>query len=69
MNYYAQYPLVNEESHCTASFCGLWLFFEFVPKMSWAKASAEAELVGLTEREAARGALCDKAFQFMPAPM
>ena len=34
MHYYAQYPLVNEESHCTASFHGSWVFFEFVPKMA-----------------------------------
>ena len=36
--------------------------------MSWAKQSVEAGLVGLTEREAARGALCEEAFQFMPTP-
>ena len=36
--------------------------------MSWAKQSAEAGLAGLTEREAARGALCEEAFQFMPTP-
>ena len=36
--------------------------------MSWAKQSAEAGLVGLTEREAARGALCEEAFQLMPTP-
>ena len=36
--------------------------------MSWAKQSAEAGLVGITEREAARGALCEEAFQFMPTP-
>ena len=37
-------------------------------KMSWAKASAEAGLVGLSEREVARGALCEEAFQMMPSP-
>ena len=37
-------------------------------KMSWAKASAEAGLVGLSDREAARGALCEEAFQMMPSP-
>ena len=31
--------------------------------MSWAKAAAEAGLAGLTEREAARGALCEETFQ------
>ena len=36
--------------------------------MAWAKQSAKAGLVGLTEREAARGALCEEAFQFMPTP-
>ena len=36
--------------------------------MSWAKESAEAGLVGFTEREAARGALCEEAFQLMPTP-
>ena len=36
--------------------------------MSWAKQLAEAGLVGLTEREAARGALCEEAFQLMPTP-
>ena len=36
--------------------------------MSWAKQLAEAGLAGLTEREAARGALCEEAFQFMPTP-
>ena len=36
--------------------------------MSWAKQSAEAGLLGLTEREAARGALCEEAFQLMPTP-
>ena len=36
--------------------------------MSWAKESAEAGLVGLSEREAARGALCEAAFQLMPIP-
>ena len=36
--------------------------------MSWAKESAEAGLAGLTEREAARGALCEEAFQLMPTP-
>ena len=36
--------------------------------MSWAKESAEAGLAGLTEREAARGALCEEAFQMMPSP-
>ena len=36
--------------------------------MSWAKQSAEAGLAGLTEREAARGVLCEEAFQFMPTP-
>ena len=37
-------------------------------KMSWAKASVEAGLVGLSEREVARGALCEEAFQMMPSP-
>ena len=37
-------------------------------KMSWAKQSAEAGLAGLTEQEAAHGALCEEAFQFMPTP-
>ena len=36
--------------------------------MSWAKASVEAGLAGLSEREAARGALCEEAFQLMPSP-
>ena len=36
--------------------------------MSWAKESAEEGLVGLTEREAVEGALCEEAFQFMPTP-
>ena len=36
--------------------------------MSWAKASAEVGLAGLSEREAARGALCKEAFQMMPSP-
>ena len=36
-------------------------------QMSWAKASAEAGLAGLSEREAARGALCEEAFQMMPS--
>ena len=36
--------------------------------MSWAKELAEAGLVGLSEREAARGALCEPAFQLMPSP-
>ena len=36
--------------------------------MSWAKESAEAGLAGLSEREAARGALCEAAFQLMPTP-
>ena len=36
--------------------------------MSWAKESAEAGLAGLSEREAARGALCTPAFQLMPTP-
>ena len=36
--------------------------------MSWAKASVEAGLVGLSEREAVRGALCEEAFQMMPSP-
>ena len=36
--------------------------------MSWAKESAEAGLAGLSEREAARGALCEVAFQLMPTP-
>ena len=36
--------------------------------MSWAKESAEVGLVGLTEREAARGVLCEQAFQLMPTP-
>ena len=36
--------------------------------MSWAKESAEAGLAGLSEREAARGALCEPAFQLMPTP-
>ena len=36
--------------------------------MSWAKESAEAGLAGLTEREAARGALCEETFQLMPIP-
>ena len=36
--------------------------------MSWAKESAEAGLAGLSEREAARGALCEPAFQIMPTP-
>ena len=36
--------------------------------MSWAKASVEAGLVGLSERETARGALCEEAFQMMPSP-
>ena len=34
--------------------------------MSWAKESAQAGSVGLSEREAARGALCEPAFQLMP---
>ena len=36
--------------------------------MSWAKESAEAGLAGLSEREVARGALCEVAFQLMPTP-
>ena len=36
--------------------------------MSWAKQSAEAGLAGLTEREAARGALCEEVFQLMLTP-
>ena len=36
--------------------------------MSWAKELAEAGLAGLTEREAARGVLCEEAFQLMPTP-
>ena len=36
--------------------------------MSWAKASAEAGLAGLSVRKAARGALCEEAFQMMPTP-
>ena len=36
--------------------------------MSWTKESAEAGLVGLSEREAARRALCELAFQLMPTP-
>ena len=36
--------------------------------MSWAKELAEAGLAGLSEREAARGALCTPAFQLMPTP-
>ena len=36
--------------------------------MSWAKALEEAGLVGLSEREAVRGALCEEAFQMMPSP-
>ena len=36
--------------------------------MSWAKESAEAGLAGLSEREAAREALCELAFQLMPTP-
>ena len=36
--------------------------------MSWAKQLAEAGFAGLTEREAARGALCEEAFQFVPTP-
>ena len=36
--------------------------------MSWAKASVEAGLAGLNEREAVRGALCEEAFQMMPSP-
>ena len=36
--------------------------------MSWAKASVEAGLAGLNEREVARGALCEEAFQMMPSP-
>ena len=36
--------------------------------MSWAKESAEAGLAGLSEREAARGALREPAFQLMPTP-
>ena len=36
--------------------------------MSWAKESSEAGLAGLSEREAARGALCEAAFQLMPTP-
>ena len=37
-------------------------------KMSWVKASAETGLAGLNEREAAREALCEEAFQMMPSP-
>ena len=36
--------------------------------MSWAKESAEAGLAEPSEREAARGALCELAFQIMPTP-
>ena len=36
--------------------------------MSWAKESAEAGLAGLSEREEAKGALCEAAFQLMPTP-
>ena len=46
----------------------IWICeFVFI-KMSWAKQLAEAGLAGLTEREAARGVLCEEAFQFMPTP-
>ena len=41
---------------------------ENLSKMSWAKASVEAGLAGLSEREAARGALCEEAFQLIPSP-
>ena len=33
----------------------------------WAKESVEAGLAGLSEREAARGALCIDFFQYMPS--
>ena len=36
--------------------------------MSWAKELAEAGLAGLSERKAARRALCEAAFQLMPTP-
>ena len=36
--------------------------------MSWAKESAEAGLAGLSERAAARGVLCELAFQLMSTP-
>ena len=51
-------------------FRGWWLFLQILLQytMSWAKESAEAGLAGLTEREAARGALCEEAFQMMPSP-
>ena len=48
-----------------------WWFMVLVDlfgKMSWAKQSAEAGLAGLSEREAARDALCQEVFQFMPMP-
>ena len=39
-HYYAQYPLVNQESHCTASFRSSWLLLKFVqlfPEMARTK--------------------------------
>ena len=31
-------PLVNQESHCTASFCGWWFLFSFLRKwLEWSK--------------------------------
>ena len=36
--------------------------------MLWVKELMEAGLAGLSEREAARGALCKDFFQYMPSP-
>ena len=62
-------PLVNQESHCTASFRGSWLFLKICQKCLGLKQQRTlAGLAGLSEREAARGALCEEAFQMMPSP-
>ena len=54
---------VIAQHHFAVRGCCSCKFVVSSSKMSWAKASAEAGLAGLNEREAARGALCEEAFQ------
>ena len=78
-HYYARYPLANEESHCTASFRGPWLFLQiccsylFLPIFSMAKTKKTPRKADVEKEKKVRepskwGTAAQVAFHRPPVP-
>ena len=69
MHYYTQYPLVNQESQRTASFCGSWLFLQFVPKMAKTKKTPrKADIIKRVREPSKWGDAAHMGFHRPPIP-